>query len=108
MVKEKLTLCLNSLFDEGLPPLPPVAHASGSHSLTLPNNSLVLRGSVTDGDQTQVRFLWVRDGQSPAAGVGTGIAGQNGSQRINSDSKWRKKFSASVVFCMEDKNSGNI
>ncbi|KAM8826800.1 dyslexia-associated protein KIAA0319 isoform 3-T4 [Synchiropus picturatus] len=48
--------------------LPPVAHASGSHTLTLPNNSLVLRGSVTDGDQTQLTFLWVRDGQSPAAG----------------------------------------
>ncbi|XP_060936822.1 dyslexia-associated protein KIAA0319 [Limanda limanda] len=48
--------------------LPPVAHASGSHTLTLPNNSLVLRGSVTDGDQTRVQFLWVRDRQSPAAG----------------------------------------
>ncbi|XP_059194804.1 dyslexia-associated protein KIAA0319 [Centropristis striata] len=48
--------------------LPPVAHASGSHSLSLPNNSLVLRGSVTDGDQSQVHFLWVRDSQSPAAG----------------------------------------
>ncbi|XP_069004518.1 dyslexia-associated protein KIAA0319 [Embiotoca jacksoni] len=49
--------------------LPPVAHASGSHSLTLPNNSLVLRGSVTDGDRTDVHFLWTRDSQSPAAGV---------------------------------------
>ncbi|XP_044064472.1 dyslexia-associated protein KIAA0319 isoform X2 [Siniperca chuatsi] len=48
--------------------LPPVAHASGSHTLALPNNSLVLRGSVTDGDQTEVRYLWVRDSQSPAAG----------------------------------------
>lgn len=48
--------------------LPPIAHASGSHTLTLPNNSLVLRGSVTDGDQTEVHFLWVRDSQSPAAG----------------------------------------
>ncbi|XP_036930526.1 dyslexia-associated protein KIAA0319 homolog isoform X1 [Acanthopagrus latus] len=46
----------------------PVAHASGSHTLTLPNNSLVLRGSVTDGDQTEVHYLWVRDSQSPAAG----------------------------------------
>lgn len=46
----------------------PVAHASGSHSLTLPNNSLVLRGSVTDRDQGEVRFLWTRDSQSPAAG----------------------------------------
>lgn len=49
--------------------LPPVAHASGSHTLTLPNNSLVLRGSVTSGDQSHVHFLWVRDPQSPAAGV---------------------------------------
>ncbi|TKS82731.1 Dyslexia-associated protein KIAA0319 [Collichthys lucidus] len=48
--------------------LPPVAHASGSHTLTLPNNSLVLRGSVTDGDQTEVHYAWVRDSQSPAAG----------------------------------------
>ncbi|XP_051255294.1 dyslexia-associated protein KIAA0319 isoform X1 [Dicentrarchus labrax] len=48
--------------------LPPVAHASGSHTLSLPNNSLVLRGSVTDGDQTEVHYLWVRDSQSPAAG----------------------------------------
>uniref|UniRef100_A0A674P7K0 KIAA0319 n=1 Tax=Takifugu rubripes TaxID=31033 RepID=A0A674P7K0_TAKRU len=47
---------------------PPVAHASGSHTLTLPNNSLVLPGSVTDGDQSEVHFLWVRDRQSPAAG----------------------------------------
>ncbi|KAF3692445.1 Dyslexia-associated protein KIAA0319 Precursor [Channa argus] len=48
--------------------LPPVAHASGSHTLTLPNNSLVLRGSITDGDQTEVHYLWTRDSQSPAAG----------------------------------------
>uniref|UniRef100_A0A8C7FGS5 PKD/Chitinase domain-containing protein n=1 Tax=Oncorhynchus kisutch TaxID=8019 RepID=A0A8C7FGS5_ONCKI len=48
--------------------LPPVAHASGSHTRALPNNSLVLRGSVTDGDPATVDFLWVRDSQSPAAG----------------------------------------
>ncbi|XP_047214931.1 dyslexia-associated protein KIAA0319 isoform X5 [Girardinichthys multiradiatus] len=48
--------------------LSPVAHASGSHVLTLPNNSLVLKGSVTDRDQTEVRYLWKRDSQSPAAG----------------------------------------
>ncbi|MEQ2172457.1 hypothetical protein GOODEAATRI_021269 [Goodea atripinnis] len=48
--------------------LSPVAHASGSHVLTLPNNSLVLKGSVTDRDQTEVRYLWTRDSQSPAAG----------------------------------------
>ncbi|XP_075934571.1 dyslexia-associated protein KIAA0319 isoform X2 [Anarhichas minor] len=47
---------------------PPVAHASGSHTVSLPNSSLVLRGSVTDGDQTKVHYLWVRDSQSPAAG----------------------------------------
>ncbi|XP_042160330.1 dyslexia-associated protein KIAA0319-like [Oncorhynchus tshawytscha] len=48
--------------------LPPVAHASGSHTRALPNNSLVLRGSVTDGDPATVDFLWVWDSQSPAAG----------------------------------------
>lgn len=61
-----------SLFPLPLPAarsLPPVAHASGSHTLTLPNSSLVLRGSVTSGDQSHVHFLWVRDRQSPAAGV---------------------------------------
>lgn len=59
--------------ENNLPPaarsLPPVAHASGSHTLTLPNNSLVLRGSMTDGDPAEVHYLWVRDNQSPAAGV---------------------------------------
>ncbi|XP_034029819.1 dyslexia-associated protein KIAA0319 isoform X2 [Thalassophryne amazonica] len=48
--------------------LPLVAHTSGTHTLILPNNSLVLRGSVTHGEQTDVHFLWVRDAQSPAAG----------------------------------------
>ncbi|KAL6109923.1 kiaa0319 [Pungitius sinensis] len=50
------------------PSPPPVAHASGSHTVSLPNSSLVLRGSVTDGDQREVHFLWIRDSQSPAAG----------------------------------------
>ncbi|XP_073728419.1 dyslexia-associated protein KIAA0319 isoform X1 [Misgurnus anguillicaudatus] len=48
--------------------LPLVAHASGSHTLTLPNNSLVLRGSVSNSGAANVSFLWVRDEQSPAAG----------------------------------------
>ncbi|XP_061093171.1 dyslexia-associated protein KIAA0319 isoform X1 [Conger conger] len=46
----------------------PEAHASGSHTLILPNNSLVLRGSVSGADPANVSYLWVRDGQSPAAG----------------------------------------
>ncbi|XP_066538616.1 dyslexia-associated protein KIAA0319 isoform X2 [Hoplias malabaricus] len=45
-----------------------IAHASGSHTLTLPNNSLVLRGSVSNCSSANVSFLWVRDEQSPAAG----------------------------------------
>ncbi|XP_016094619.1 dyslexia-associated protein KIAA0319 isoform X2 [Sinocyclocheilus grahami] len=48
--------------------LPLVTHASGSHTLTLPNNSLVLRGSVSNSGTANVSFLWVRDEQSPAAG----------------------------------------
>ncbi|XP_016428114.1 dyslexia-associated protein KIAA0319-like isoform X3 [Sinocyclocheilus rhinocerous] len=48
--------------------LPLVAHASGSHTLTLPSNSLVLRGSVSNSGTANVSFLWVRDEQSPAAG----------------------------------------
>uniref|UniRef100_A0A8C9TDW5 KIAA0319 n=1 Tax=Scleropages formosus TaxID=113540 RepID=A0A8C9TDW5_SCLFO len=47
---------------------PPVAHAGGSHTLVLPNNSLVLRGGASSADPAAVSFLWVRDGQSPAAG----------------------------------------
>ncbi|XP_066572010.1 dyslexia-associated protein KIAA0319 isoform X1 [Amia ocellicauda] len=46
----------------------PVAHASGSHILFLPNNSIVLDGSASTDDQGIVSYLWVRDGQSPAAG----------------------------------------
>ncbi|XP_023125606.2 dyslexia-associated protein KIAA0319 [Amphiprion ocellaris] len=46
----------------------PVAHASGSHTLILPNNSLVLRGSVTNGDQSSIHYRWTRYSQSPAAG----------------------------------------
>ncbi|XP_063736118.1 dyslexia-associated protein KIAA0319 homolog [Eleginops maclovinus] len=53
---------------QGAKTSPPVVHASGSHSLTLPNNSLVLRGSVSDTEPSEVHFLWVRDSQSPAAG----------------------------------------
>uniref|UniRef100_A0A3Q1GI93 KIAA0319 n=1 Tax=Acanthochromis polyacanthus TaxID=80966 RepID=A0A3Q1GI93_9TELE len=48
--------------------LQPVAHASGSHTLILPNNSLVLRGSITNGDQSSVHYRWTRYSQSPAAG----------------------------------------
>ncbi|XP_051999527.1 dyslexia-associated protein KIAA0319 isoform X1 [Xyrauchen texanus] len=48
--------------------LPLIAHASGSHTLTLPNNSLVLRGSVSNSGATNVSFIWGRDEQSPAAG----------------------------------------
>ncbi|XP_042627860.1 dyslexia-associated protein KIAA0319-like [Cyprinus carpio] len=38
------------------------------HTLTLPNNSLVLRGSVSNSGTANESFLWVRDEQSPAAG----------------------------------------
>ncbi|KAG9276145.1 dyslexia-associated protein [Astyanax mexicanus] len=48
--------------------LPLIAHASGSHTLTLPNNSLVLRGSASNCGSVNVSYLWVRDEQSPAAG----------------------------------------
>ncbi|XP_072536186.1 dyslexia-associated protein KIAA0319 [Salminus brasiliensis] len=48
--------------------LPLIAHASGSHTLTLPNNSLVLRGSVSNCGSANVSYLWIRDEQSPAAG----------------------------------------
>lgn len=48
---------------------PPRAHAGGKHVLVLPNNSITLDGSRSSDDQGIVSYLWIRDGQSPAAGV---------------------------------------
>lgn len=48
---------------------PPRAHAGGKHVLVLPNNSVTLDGSGSADDQGIVSYLWIRDGQSPAAGV---------------------------------------
>lgn len=48
--------------------IPPVAHAGGSTVVVLPNNSVVLNGSKSTDDQGIVSYLWIRDGQSPAAG----------------------------------------
>ncbi|XP_042318511.1 dyslexia-associated protein KIAA0319 homolog isoform X2 [Sceloporus undulatus] len=47
---------------------PPQAHAGGKHVLVLPNNSIALDGSQSTDDQRIVSYLWIRDGQSPAAG----------------------------------------
>ncbi|NXV85318.1 K0319 protein, partial [Calonectris borealis] len=47
---------------------PPRAHAGGKHVLVLPNNSVALDGSRSADDQGIVSYLWIRDGQSPAAG----------------------------------------
>ncbi|XP_061851329.1 dyslexia-associated protein KIAA0319 homolog [Colius striatus] len=47
---------------------PPRAHAGGKHVLVLPNNSITLDGSRSADDQGIVSYLWIRDGQSPAAG----------------------------------------
>ncbi|XP_078395439.1 dyslexia-associated protein KIAA0319-like [Cetorhinus maximus] len=46
----------------------PVASAGGNHFLVLPNNSITLDGSNSTDDQGIVSYLWMRDGQSPAAG----------------------------------------
>uniref|UniRef100_A0A3B3R5N0 KIAA0319 n=1 Tax=Paramormyrops kingsleyae TaxID=1676925 RepID=A0A3B3R5N0_9TELE len=43
-------------------------HTSGGHTLVLPNNSVVLQGNVSGAEPDSVSYLWVRDGQSPAAG----------------------------------------
>nr|XP_008162683.1 dyslexia-associated protein KIAA0319 homolog isoform X2 [Chrysemys picta bellii] len=48
--------------------IPPRAHAGGKHVLVLPNNSITLDGSRSTDDQGIVSYLWIRDGQSPAAG----------------------------------------
>ncbi|NWZ03111.1 K0319 protein, partial [Loxia curvirostra] len=47
---------------------PPRARAGGKHVLVLPNNSVTLDGSGSADDQGIVSYLWIRDGQSPAAG----------------------------------------
>ncbi|XP_074061991.1 dyslexia-associated protein KIAA0319 homolog isoform X2 [Macrotis lagotis] len=47
---------------------PPRARASGRHVLVLPNSSITLDGSMSTDDQGIVSYLWIRDGQSPAAG----------------------------------------
>ncbi|KAH0617883.1 hypothetical protein JD844_016582 [Phrynosoma platyrhinos] len=47
---------------------PPQAHAGGKHVLVLPNNSITLDGSQSTDEQRIVSYLWIRDGQSPAAG----------------------------------------
>ncbi|KFV20337.1 Dyslexia-associated protein KIAA0319, partial [Tauraco erythrolophus] len=47
---------------------PPRADAGGKHVLVLPNNSITLDGSRSADDQGIVSYLWIRDGQSPAAG----------------------------------------
>ncbi|XP_040500858.1 dyslexia-associated protein KIAA0319 homolog isoform X4 [Ursus maritimus] len=47
---------------------PPRARAGGRHVLVLPNNCITLDGSRSTDDQGVVSYLWVRDGQSPAAG----------------------------------------
>nr|XP_006051260.2 dyslexia-associated protein KIAA0319 homolog [Bubalus bubalis]XP_006051261.2 dyslexia-associated protein KIAA0319 homolog [Bubalus bubalis]XP_025122201.1 dyslexia-associated protein KIAA0319 homolog [Bubalus bubalis]XP_025122205.1 dyslexia-associated protein KIAA0319 homolog [Bubalus bubalis]XP_025122213.1 dyslexia-associated protein KIAA0319 homolog [Bubalus bubalis]XP_025122216.1 dyslexia-associated protein KIAA0319 homolog [Bubalus bubalis]XP_025122220.1 dyslexia-associated protein KIAA len=47
---------------------PPRAQAGGRHVLVLPNNSITLDGSRSTDDQGIVSYLWIRDGQSPAAG----------------------------------------
>uniref|UniRef100_A0A4X1VMH2 KIAA0319 n=1 Tax=Sus scrofa TaxID=9823 RepID=A0A4X1VMH2_PIG len=46
----------------------PRAQAGGRHVLVLPNNSITLDGSRSTDDQGIVSYLWIRDGQSPAAG----------------------------------------
>ncbi|KAG8520367.1 Dyslexia-associated protein, partial [Galemys pyrenaicus] len=47
---------------------PPRAQAGGRRVLVLPNNSITLDGSRSTDDQGIVSYLWIRDGQSPAAG----------------------------------------
>lgn len=47
---------------------PPRARAGGRHVLRLPNNSITLDGSRSTDDRGIVSYLWIRDGQSPAAG----------------------------------------
>lgn len=47
---------------------PPVAHAGGDQSITLPQNTIYLNGSQSSDDLGIVMYEWTRDGTSLAVG----------------------------------------
>lgn len=47
---------------------PPVAHAGGDLSITLPTNAIYMNGSQSSDDLGIVKYEWIRDGTSLAIG----------------------------------------
>lgn len=41
---------------------PPVAHAGGDQSITLPKNAIYMNGSQSSDDLGIVKYEWMRDG----------------------------------------------
>lgn len=66
LLRENSPALLSLWLENNSPPRP---HAGGKHFLVLPNNSITLDGSRSTDNQGIVSYLWIRDGQSPAAGV---------------------------------------
>ncbi|XP_004693377.1 PREDICTED: dyslexia-associated protein KIAA0319 homolog isoform X1 [Condylura cristata] len=62
---------------------PPRAQAGGRHVLVLPNNSITLDGSRSTDDQGIVSYVWIRDGQSPAAGDVLGGSDHSATLRLS-------------------------
>lgn len=58
---------------------PPVAHAGGDQSVTLPKNAIYLNGSQSTDDLGIVKYEWTRDGTSLAIGT---IVGQTDHEPI--------------------------
>lgn len=48
---------------------PPIAHAGGDKSVTLPKNSIYMNGSESSDDLGIVKYEWLRDGTSLAIGT---------------------------------------
>lgn len=47
---------------------PPVAHAGGDQSITLPQNAIYMNGSQSSDDLGVEKYEWTRDGTSLAIG----------------------------------------
>lgn len=47
---------------------PPIAHAGGDQSITLPQNAIYMNGTGSTDDLAVVKYEWARDGSSLAFG----------------------------------------
>jgi len=60
-------MCVCFVSDEDQPP---VADAGGEQAIVLPALLVTVNGSKSSDDHKIVSYLWTRDKNSPAAGVG--------------------------------------